>query len=244
MKHILRLSVFFVLLSLQVQAASISEASQLAKQLGSAQELPRNVQLRFQVMASQMKQFEQKNAPENLLKFFSDTRNLFWSRPVSSSVEQSMRAFEQQMVELSQQKGRPLDLPPVGYAPIAQAAPSTPATQPSRNLVGERRSLDTLSALVLRTEEICTDTLVSRSSPELLALRDSLTVLRQDMADGSVAAASVRNALSARARFLVSEAAVGIGDQLMIPLNNLAEGLKANFPPERLRQSGSNALGF
>lgn len=242
MKQFSRLFVLLVLLTFQAQAASVSEAVQLAKQLGGAQELPRNVQLRFQVMASQMGQFEGKKAPEDLLRFFSDTRNLLWSRPVSSSVEQNMRSFEQQMVALSQQKGRALDLPPVGYAPIAPAAPSTSAVPAGKYLLGERRSPDVLSNAVLRTEEIATETLASRNSSELLALRDSLTALRQDMSDGSVAAASVRNVLGARARFLVSEAAVGIGDQLMIPLNNLAEGLKANFPPERLRQAGAGTL--
>lgn len=234
-----KLFVIWLALVLQVQAASVSEAAQLAKQIASAQELPQVVQLRFQVMAAQMGQFEGKKAPENLLTYFSETRNLFWSRPVQGSTEQSMRSFEQQMVALAAQKGRPLDLPPVGYAPSVATTPAAPV---GKVMVRERVSADVLSNAVLQAERAATDELATRSSAELLFLRDNMTRLREDLADGNVAVGSVRGVLGARARFLTSPDAVGIGDQFWLPLNDLAEVLRANFPAQRLRQAGSGSL--
>lgn len=236
MKRLVLMTVMALCLTFQAQAASVAEAAQLAKQLGSAQEFPRNVQLRFQVLAARMDAFNGKKAPEQLLGFFSDTRDMVWSRPVNPTTEQTMRSLEQQMVELARQKGRTLDLPPVGYSPTASGPPSL------RLLSSERATANGLSNLVLQTEQLATEVLGSQNSAELLFLRDNLTRLRQDLEDGTVSSNNVRSVLGARARFLVSGAAVNADPRLMTSLTSLAEVLQSNFTPETLRQANGGDL--
>ena len=216
------------------QAASVAEATRIARQMGEFQELPRNVQLRFQVLANRMDVFQGKEAPKDLLSFFSDTRVMVWNRPVSPPVEQNMRLLEEQMVELAQSRGFNLDLPPVGYAPQSQ----------SRLISAERVTRDGFVNLVLQTERLATDALNTKSSAELLFLRDNLTRLREDLADGTVASDSVRSVLGSRARFLASEDVVGADPRLLQQLTTLGEVLRSTFTPQALRQARGGNLSF
>ena len=213
------------------QGATVATAKDLAQRLGQSQELPINVQLRFQVMAHQMDQMAGKSPANDLLRFFSETRLMVWSQALSPATEQAMRSFEQQMVALAQQKGRNLDLPPVGYAPVAE----------NRLLTTERVTAQGLANLLLQTEEMATTMLQTNNSADLLFLRDNMTRLREDLIDNRVAANNVRGVLGARVRYLTGLGA-GYNDPLLERLNVLSESLRATFPPQRLRQSAGQEI--
>ena len=224
--------------ALQVQAASVSEASQLASQLGNSPDFPRNVQLRFQVLAARMEAFNEKKPPDLLLGFFSSTRVMAWNHPVSPNTQSLLQSLEQQMVALANQKGRPLDLPPVGYSPS-----SNQPTQSKRLMVATQRATPEVLVNVARqAENSATEALATQNSAELLFLRDNLTRFREDVADGTVAANTVRSVMGARARFLASPAATGASPGLIESLTMLGEVLHVNFPPETLRQASGGDL--
>jgi hypothetical protein len=209
------------------QDASVSQATNLAQQLAGVNEFSQNLRLRFQVLFAEMDQFSGKSNPNDLLRFFSDTRVMVWNRPVSPGVEQTMRQLEQQMVGLAAKRGINLDLPPVGYAPLSQ----------SRLISPERVTAPGLSALTLQTEQVATELLQSANSADLLFLRDNLTRLREDLADGSVATNSVRSVLGARARYLAGDAATTADARLMQRLDQLSEALRGNVSVQTLRQN-------
>ena len=223
------LTLVWLLLLAPVWAQSSSNASQLAQQLAQSQELPTNVQLRFQILAYELGELGNKSPSEDLLYFFSDTRVMFWNRPSSPNLSQSMRSFEGQMVALAAASGRALDLHGVGYAPAA-------ASQ-SRLISTERVTAGGLTNWVTQTEQSATNALGANNSAELLFLRDNLTRLREDLADGNVNTDSIRSVMGARARFLAGDSRNAGGDQLIQNLNVLGEILRANFPPDRLRQN-------
>jgi hypothetical protein len=219
----------WLLLLMPVWAQSSTNAAQLAQQLAQSQELPTNVGLRFQILAHELGQLGDKSPSEDLLYFFSDTRVMFWNRPSSPNLSQSMRSFEDQMVALAAANGRALDLHGVGYAPAA-------ASQ-SRLLSTERVTAGGLSNWVAQTEQSASNALSSNNSADLLFLRDNLTRLREDLNDGNVNTESIRSVMGARARFLAGDSRNAGGDQLIQNLNVLGEILRANFPPDRLRQN-------
>lgn len=228
----------FILLSLCLpawaQGASVNAAKDLAQRLGQSQELPVNVQLRFQVLAYQMDEMAGKSAADDLLRFFSETRLMVWSQPLSPSTEQAMRSFEQQMVALAQQKGRNLDLPPVGYAPVAE----------NRLITTERVTAQGLAGLLLQTEELATSLLQTNSSADLLFLRDNMTRLREDLNDNRVASNNVRGVLGARVRYLTALGAGNNDPGLLERLNVLGESLRGSFPPQKLRQSAGQEISL
>jgi hypothetical protein len=227
-----RLIFVFLFLStvLTVQAASIEEAANIARQLGGSQELARNVQLRFQVLAHRMKAFQGKDAQE-LLNFFSDTRVMVWNRPVSQELDRTMRGLEAQMAELARQKGLTLQMEPVGHAPRRE----------SRLLSSERVTLNGVVNLCQRTEEKASAALMKVNSAELLFLRDNLTRFREDLSDGKVSSLNVRSVLGARARFLVSDAA-SVDGELTQQLIVFAEVLRSLFTPQALRGARGGEL--
>ncbi len=222
-------SLVWLMLLVPVWAQSSSNASQLAQQISQSQELPTNVGLRFQILAFELGELGKKAPSEDLLYFFSDTRVMFWNRPTSPNLSQSMRSFEEQMVALAASGGRALDLHGVGYAPTA-------ASQ-SRLLSTERVTAGGLSNWVSQTEQSATNALAANNSADLLFLRDNLTRLREDLSDGNVNTDSIRSVMGARARFLAGNSRSAGGDQLIQNLNVLGEILRANFPPDRLRQN-------
>lgn len=238
MKRLGMILLMILSLATQAPAASVSEAAKLATQLGGASEFPRNVQLRFQVLAAQMDAFNDKKPPDQLLGFFSATRVMAWNQPLSPSTEAALKSLEQQMVALANSKGRPLDLPPVGYSSVQnQALPS------ARLMVATQRATpDILTNVALQTESLATEALSSQNSADLLFLRDNLTRFREDVADGSVFANNVRSVLGARARFLASPAGKGANPRLIESLTILGEVLHVNFPPETLRQANGGEL--
>lgn len=214
------------------QEASPERAAELAGRLSSTQELPTNVRLRFQVLGNQINQLVGKGDPSNLLRFFSDTRVMIWSRPVKPATEQTMRSLEQQMVALAGDRGVNLDLPPVGYAPLAGPRLISP----------ERVTAPGLSNLVLQTEQVATELLQANSSADLLFFRDNLTRLREDLADGAVETNSVRSVLGSRVRYLAGDAPSTADQRLVQRMDQLAEVLRGNFPPEVLRQNRGQVL--
>lgn len=216
------------------QSASVQSAANLAQRVGEAQELPSNVRLRFQVLAARMDALSGNNDPTNLLSFFSDSRVMIWNRPVSPNLAESMRQLEAQVVALALERGRNLDLPPVGYAPRVGG----------RMISTERLTAGGFANLTLQTEQIATEILGGSNSAELLFLRDNLTRLREDMADGNVAVDNVRGVLGARARFLAGDAAQYGDPRLIQKLDVLAEALRGTFPPSRLRGSRGQVVSL
>ncbi len=220
-------------------AGNVNEAKRLADSLSQQNDLPVNVRLRFQLLRDMMGGITGKGDPSNTLNFFSTTRILFWNRPANPSVGQTMRDFEAQVTTLARAKGINLDLPPVGYSTAGAAggaAPPPAASGTAGPLLTARISRESLAEFTLRAEESGTETLAQKSSPQLLALRDSLTVLRQDLADPQVASDAVRNVLQARAVFLASPAAANAPAELRQRLDRMAEALRTVFPPDVLRQ--------
>ena len=84
--------------------------------------------------------------------------------------------------------------------------------------------------------------LANGGSSQLQTLRDSLTVLRQDLADSEVATDAIRNVLLARAAYLASPAAAAADPQLLQNLDAAADALRSNFPAELLRQARGQQL--
>ncbi len=214
---------------------STTEAQRLAGILGSQNEFPVNVRLRYQVLNDLIPGLKGKNDPNPILTFFSTTRVLSWNRPVSSETARNLRSFESEMVALAKEKGFSLDLPPVGYS--ASGAPSAPVAPAAGGLLPARPDRETLAKAVLRAEEFGTDALSQAHSPQLLALRDSLTTLRLDLADPGVASDVVREVLRTRVEFLTSPASGSVNAGFVEHLDRATDLLRAAFPPEVLRQS-------
>ena len=221
---------------------NVNEAKKLADTLSQTRDLPTNVRLRFQLLRDMMGGLAGKSDPSPTLSFFSTTRILFWNRPASSNVGQTMRDYEAQVVALASSRGVALDLPPVGYS-TSGAAGGAVAT-PSRQLFQERATKEGLFEVTLRAEEAGTAALGSANSQELLALRDSFTVLRLDLDDSMVATEAVRNVLLARAQYLSSPAAVNAPSSLLQRLDTAAEVLRAQFPPTLLRQARGQSVNI
>lgn len=226
---------------------NVNEAKQLADRLAQSQELPVNVRLRFQLLRDMMGGLASKGDPTQTLRFFSTTRTLFWNRPVNGNTGQTMREYENQVVALASQKSFNLDLPPVGYSTSTTsggAAPAAVVANPSLLFV-ERATREGLIEATLRAEELGTETLAGGGSPtELLALRDSLTVLRLDLADAQVETDAIRNVLLARANYLASPAASTAPAALLQRLDTAAEALRGQFSPQLLRQARGQSVGI
>lgn len=242
MKNVLRTVISLLLTAVLVAPAlaDIGTAQNLARNLSGQGELPVNVRLRLQILADQLPKFNEADRASSILSFFSNTRVMVWNQPVSANTQNAMRELERNMVALARSKGRNLDLPPVGYGPAGG-----PANAGSL-ISGERITRAGLANVVLQTEQVATE-LVQRNAlaSDLLYLRDSLTHLRQDIADPAVAAASLRQVLDARARFLASQDAQLIRDpRLMSGLNQLGEVIRGTFPPQRLRTAGPAQIPF
>ena len=216
------------------QTTSVDTARNLATKLGQSQELRKNVQLRCQILANQMALLSGKEDSRDLLNFFSDTRVMIWNNPVSPSVEQTLKSLEQQVVSLARSQGHNLDLPPVGHSPQSGARLISP----------ERVTAGGLSSLTLQAEQFATELLQGETSAELLFLRDNLTRLRQDLADGKVASDTVRSVMGTRARFLAGDARRFPNSQFLQKLDILGEALRGSFSPETLRQSRGQQLSL
>jgi hypothetical protein len=222
------------------QTGNVAQAQRLAEQLGQQGELPVNVRLRFQVLHDLIPALSGEGDAGSILTFFSTTRILVWNRPLSPQTGQMMRDFEGQMVALARGKSFNLDLPPVGYSTAGAAGGAAPpmASPPSSGpLLVNRSTREGLLEATLRAEEMGTAALSRNASPPLQALRDSLTVLRQDLADDQVSSDAVRNVLLARVAFLASPASSGADPAFMEKLDAATEALRTNFPPELLRRS-------
>lgn len=217
------------------QSSDVSKAQQLSQTLSRSQELPSNVRLRFELLGDKVDVLGGKGDPSKVLGFFSDTRVMVWNQQVAPSTEQSMRQLEQEMVKLAKQRGINLDLPPVGFAPRVGG---------SRLLSSERVTAGGLSNLVLQTEQIATELLQQNQSAELLFLRDGLTSVREDLADGDVASDRIRILLGARARFLAGDASRITDPRLQEKLLQLGEVLRSLFPPERLRATRGQQISL
>jgi hypothetical protein len=228
------------------QGGNVAEAKRLADSLAQQQELPVNVRLRFQLLRDMMGGLAGKGDPSSTLTFFSTTRILTWNRPLSPGVGQDMRAFEQQVVALARGKSFNLDLPPVGYstAGAAGGAVPEPAAPASGSMLVTRSTREGLLEFALRAEELGTASLANGGSPQLQALRDSLTVLRQDLADSQISSDAVRNVLLTRVAFLASPASTNADPQFLQRLDAAAEALRSNFSPELLRQTRGQQLSI
>ena len=229
------------------QNNNVTEAKRLADSISQAQELPVNVRLRMQLMRDMMGGLTGKADPSNALRFFSTTRILLWNNPVSPATGQQMRAFESQVVALAAAKGINLDVPPVGYSP--SGAPASPGPAPVSanpgNMLVNLSTREVLQNLTLRAEEAGTEALGNGGgSPALQAVRDSLTVLRLDLADSQVSSDAVRNVLLARARYLTSAEVGRATPQVLQTLDAATEALRTNFTPDELRSARGGQLAI
>lgn len=239
--------------TLFAQAASWSRASSLAQQLGQAGDLPNNVRLRFQVMANQLPSLEKKKSNEaaSMWSFFTTTRDMAWSQQLNPATSTTMQQFEQEMVGLAKSKGKNLDLPPVGYAPAGSYTPGigagssgSPVSGGSALLSGGQTTIEGLTTVVQRTEELAGATLASNNSAELLFLRDNLSRLREDLADRTFAADGVRAVMGARVRYLAGDGKRISAPELDEFLAILGEILRNNYPPEFLRSKAGQQLSL
>lgn len=237
--RILFLIGFLALTPALAQGGNVAEARRLADSLAAAQELPVNVRLRMQLLGDMMGGLAAKGDSSAALAFFSTTRILVWNRPLSPATGQQMRAFEQQVVALARDKGFNLDLPPVGYssAGVAGGAQPLPAQASPRDLLTNVSTREGLYTFTLRAEEAGTEALARGGTPGLQAVRDSLTVLRQDLTDAQVSSEAVRNVLLARARFLSSPESGAADPAFVQALDAAIEALRTNFPPDKLRSA-------
>ncbi len=219
--------------TLALGQSATAEAQRLAGVLGQSNEFPVNVRLRYQVLQDLLPNLKGKTDPKPVLTFFSTTRILSWNRPVPAETASTLRSFESQMVSLAKEKGISLDLPPVGYS--GAGAPSALPQAAGGAVLPGRSDSDTLAKATLRAEEFATDGLNRGSSPQLLALRDSLTALRLDLADPSVSSDAVREVLRTRVEFLASPTSRSADAGLLEHLDKLTDLLRGTFSPEMLR---------
>lgn len=221
-------SLLMVMLLTTLSAADVAQATEYSRRLGNSGELPGNIQLRFQVLAARLDDIKRGENFNDVLRFFSDTRVMVWNRPVSQAVEQTMVNLEQQMVQVAQKKGLALDLPPVGYSPRGGATGS-------RLFGSDGITANGLSIIILHAERLSTEVLATQNSAELLFLRDNMTRLREDMADGAVSSDRVRSVLGGRARFLASASAQSADPRLLEQLIIVGEVLRTKFSVDTLR---------
>lgn len=244
MRHILSLMLLCLLAVPGFAQGNVAEAKRLAGVLSQQQELPVNVRLRFELARDMMGGLAGKGDPGSVLGFFSTTRILAWNQPVSPATGQALREFEQQVVALAKGKGVNLDLPPVGYSPVGApsvAEPEAP-TATGGSMLTTRSTREGLLEFTLRAEEMGTEALGRGANRELQAVRDSLTVLRQDLSDSQVSSDAVRNVLLARASYLASPASANGDRGFLSRLDAAAEALRSNFSPEVLRQARGQQL--
>jgi hypothetical protein len=226
---------------------NVAEAKRLAENLASRQELPTNVRLRYELLKDMMGGIASKGDSQGALTFFSTTRVLTWNRPLSAETGQTMRELEQQVVALARGAGFNLDLPPVGYSTAGAAGGAVPSTTPASSgdsMLAVRSTREGLLEFTLRAEEAGTTALSTQPSPEIQAVRDSLTVLRQDLSDSQVASDAVRNVLLTRATLLASPASAGLDPLFLERLNAATEALRSNFSPQLLRQARGQMLNL
>lgn len=228
------------------QSGNVAEAKRLADSMAADQELPVNVRLRMQLLRDMMGGLAGKGDPRSALTFFSTTRILVWNRPLSAATGQQMRAFEQQVVALARDKGFNLDLPPVGYSSAGAAGGAQPLPAPAspRDMLTNVSTREGLYTFTLRAEEAGTEALARGATSGLQTVRDSLTVLRQDLNDGQVSSDAVRNVLLARARFLNSPESTGADPAFLQALDAATEALRTNFSPEKLRSARGGQLAI
>lgn len=226
---------------------SVATAKRLAETLSQRQELPVNVRLRFELLKDMMGGLATKGDSNGALTFFSTTRVLTWNRPLTPETGQTMRELEQQVVALARSSGFNLDLPPVGYSTAGAAGGAQPIASPaspSGSMLVTRSTREGLLEFALRAEEAGTNALAGGASPDVQAVRDSLTVLRQDLSDSQISTDAVRNVLLARANFLASPASANADPALLDRLNAAAEALRSNFSPQTLRQARGQQLSL
>ena len=200
---------------------AISHATALAK----SSVFQDNVRLRFAVLTEELNRLNQKGDVNDVLRFFSDTRVMVWNNPVPEADQARMLALEEQMQALAESNGRNLDLPPVGYAPRGRAT----------LMLTERLTANGMNSLILNTERLATEVLSQSPSAELRALRDSLTLLREDFSDGRVQASNVTEMLQARVDLaLRGPAALQADPRLSASLNSLVTAIRGNVTTAEL----------
>ncbi len=223
------------------QSSSVKQAQAVAQSLANQETLPVNVRLRFQILEDQLPLLAGKQDPSSLLRFFSTSRILFWNEPASQNASQSMQQFESLVVGLSKERGISLDVPPVGYSSNNY---TTVSPQPvGGGLLAGRLSRTDLELATLRAEEAATFAIQGgQSSQQLQALRDAFTVLRQDLADDTLATVAVRNALQARVVYLAGDASNVQDAELKSRLDIWADGLRATITPATLRAASGQQI--
>lgn len=229
------LSLILMTLPAIAQTATVKQAQNLAQTLANQQALPVNVRLRFQILEDQLPILGGKQDPDSLLRFFSTSRILYWNEAGSVNSSQTMEQFESSVVALAKERGVNLDVPPVGYSSNHYTAAPEPV---GGGLLAGRLSRKDLQLATLRAEEAGTFAIQGgQTSQQLLALRDALTVLRQDLADETVDVAAVRNALQARVMYLAGDASAVQDAEFKTRLDAWADGLRATVTPAVLRSA-------
>lgn len=235
-------AVCFMLATLpsNAQTATVKQAQSLAQNLGNQQSLPVNVRLRFQILEDQLPVLGGKEDPSSLLRFFSTSRILFWNDPASQNSSQPMQQFESLVVSLAKGRGVNLDVPPVGYSSNNYTAAPQPV---GGGLLPGALSRKDLELATLRAEEAGTFAIQGgQTSPQLVALRDALTVLRQELGDETVPTVAVRNALLARVNFMAGDGSIVQDAELKNRLDTWADGVRATFTPATLRSAQGQQL--
>lgn len=233
MKRALTLLIFLSLMALPAasQGANVGRVQEITLGLSQMSELPNNIRLRFEIMSQRIGDLERADTAPAYMEFYNDTRVMVWNRQVSTTVEQSMVALEEQLVGIGALYGITPDREPVGYSKAAAERLNT----------AKRLSSEGVHNISLSAEQACTEVLSRRDSAEVLFLRNDLVRLREDTADRNISTALVRSVLGARARVLLTDLIIE-EPALLEQLNQLAEHLRGTFTPEVLRAGGHLSL--
>lgn len=189
------------------EASAFSQTAQVAAEAANGR-LPTNVVYRLRILADAGQRYATgaDNDINSLLRFFSQTRRLYWSDPNAGAAASQMLAFEQRAVALAATRGINLDLPPVGASQVgSQLAPPEPVYDRG-TLVNASRQAEALSQDLwadIRNRPLQPGGVDNEARRALLGLAESSRGLRLALEQGSTSPAHFETLLSSRAVFLM-----------------------------------------
>lgn len=131
----------------------MADAALATARAASQENMPRNVIVRLELLAQGARQASAGQLDHTAyLRFFSQTRQLFWEAGPRAGAIENMRVLEQNALRFASQHKFSLDLPPVGTSPAVALPPPTQAPPSS---VGEVQfTREALVQSAQRTDEL------------------------------------------------------------------------------------------
>ena len=191
----------------RTEASAFSQAAQVTAEAANGR-LPTNIVYRLRILddAGQRYASGADDDINSLLRFFSQTRRLYWSDPNAGAAAAQMTQFEQRAVALAATRGINLDLPPVGASQVgSQLAPPEPSYDRA-TLVNATRQAETLSQdlwAAIRNRPLQPGGVDNEARRALLGLAESTRGLRMAQEQGGTSAAHFDALLASRAVYLM-----------------------------------------